>query len=736
MRSFVFLLLLASNAFSSVEQVAYTVDDYYALLNSPPVYMTGDDQEEEKLQAFFRQAWPESGSTGYFPSSYIRTAEERRAFVQALQRLTRDRLSVAGNTTPGSAAYSHAVFAQFWNGQQTQPLAHRALVLSLGGTLDEDDVWRLISHRLRNDASKAAFADLPLLFPASETHWTARALAVFELALQGPPTALGIQRLLARYQMEGQPRHDSEPTPSSLRLALPIRGLYSEPVENLLALIEGQHLWRAQGRVDLAREGLEKLRVLEASLAKQLDQSISGEVARALAAPIHYISSAQSLPKALHRPEEEPNGSAGEREEKATAASLRWIRADASAQPLKPSGEVEITRRIASTDERWWPAYQESYLDLAYRGLPELLRQQLAREGQLDVFRVWHAGAEDGSQTFLLAALIDEAIALLMSQPDAAHLAEELGKLRVEIIATDYAYMPERQGLIYRFDVSGQLGDLHHKWNVIAEERGSTPAGDDIARAADPATTVAEEQERLHIQRLISNSATAAERGVTLRTLADSGRAAELLGLFFTLAPEVDVPSGAWRKQHPASAAKHRYRLTDQRWRVVELHEGAPPRIVSPGSAKRLIRFEKGDMTRRLPTGFEQGDAFDLSVVTGVLPYIYGYYRQQDEENLMANRKKDVTGTRLTPMEKAQNNLAHGARGGAWILVDPPTEHAALAARGRLHALDSNYENWSDAWIHWVRSTLAARDIELRLTYPSGVEPATPSRYEAKAGKH
>ena len=722
----IFMFLLVADSLAAGDHATYDVDDYYALLKTPPPLAREETDREKQLLEFVRQAWPDRDEIGYVASPYVRTVEERRDFLQALRRLFNERLSAADKAPHGSGANILDTYKLALTFRLRHPLTYRAFLLSLDGRFDEVDIWQLVALRVQSVLSQSRFAYLQDLFGGGSTHWTPEALAVFDLVNQQPPSVLGIQRLFARYQEEALPRSGQEDTEYSLRLALPIQGLYPETVEHLLASIEGRHLWRARGREDLAGEALVSARNLEASLARQLDHDFSGLLEEALLAPVRYLPRAQQLKEAVYWPgvRERPKKLDG-KDERTPPMTLRWVRSNAPEEVAWEPGDVPITRRVGSNDVRWWPAFQEAYLDLAYQGFPELLRRRLAADGRLDVFRVWHAGSEDGSQTFLLAAILDEALAVLAADPELGDLAEELRELRIEVIATDYAYMPDRRGNTYRFDVSGSIGDILHKWNLIAEE--SSPPSPRNGRAGRPWGDPADERSRILDQ---LQSATAPdERGRVLRSLADDGWTGELLGRFIELAPAVDVPSGDWLQDHPGGAAKHRYRLVDKRWRVVELREGGPPEVVRPGTGRRLIRFEKGDMTQDLPSGFEDGDAFDMSVVTNVLSYIYGYYVQQGGRSLKAYRGEEVPGTRLTPMEEAQNKLVKGSRAGAWILMDVYTERDALAARIEEQSLDPNYKNWTDSWTQWVRS-LPQKQIELHLTREDGVEHCRSSGYQ------
>jgi hypothetical protein len=736
MRSSILLFLFFGCCCAQASQIIHNEDDYYKLLTDPSPRLTGADTQERNLQKLLLQAWPEQGERGYIPSRHVRSAEERRAFIRALERLIRERLSALDDPISGSEDYLRATFSSPRGSRSSRPLAFQALLLSMDQKFDEGDIWHLIEIRLRNASSFDVFVDIGYLFDASKIHWTPAARAVFSLASREPPTALGIQRLFVRYQLEASALNkEAENTGQVIHLALPVRGLYAKAVENMLALIEGQHLWRDQGRVYLAQEAKLKLNTLTAALSRQLGQDFTAELARALVAPVRYIRVAQPLKKTVYWPEGARSKLREWQSGVQAPASLRWVRTAAQGESEKRLNGTGLTSRVGSNDERWWPASQEAYLDLAYRGLPELLRRQLSREGVLEVFRIWHAGSEDGSQTFLLAALLDEAVEQLASAPGSADLLQELQNLRIEIIATDYAYMPDRQGLTYRFDVSGHIGDLHHKWNLIAAENPARPQTKGAAILNHGVISHASSTGSQPLAApgdMLATPSMQRERGLLLRSWADDGRVGELMGRLLALAPEVDVPSGQWLRNKVQTVAKHRYRFINQHWRIVELH-GAHAQVVTSGTPDRLMRFEKGDMTSSLPRGFEDGDAFDLIVVTSVLPYIYGYYRQQGDASLGQNRSRDHTGTRLTPMEAAQSLLQKGARTGGWIIVDQATEEAAMEAGERSHMLDANYENWTDAWMRWVGKTLPKRDIELYLTREFGIERIDPARYENTA---
>ncbi len=567
----------------------------------------------------------------------------------------------------------------------------------LEGDFSETDMWRLVAvHAQQQVATDMADGEDP--------RWTPEARAVYELIVDSNPSAKGVERVLARYLREANAdAGQGGETEERLRLALPAPGLYPASVERLLSLIEGSHLWRSRGREKLATTAADEALALAATLSDQ-ELDLDEAVRAALVAPVHYVATYPEFPAEAYWP------SLGQiPSDLQSPRTTRWIRSAWVAEDNQESGDnPPVTRRVGGNNARWWPAYQEAYLDLAYRGLPELLRRRLAAPGELGVFRVWHAGFEDGSQTFLLAALLDEAFALLSADSDLAdEAAAELSSLRLEIIATDYAYMPSRDGPIYRFDAAGSQ---HHKWNLILEE--SALANDD----AGLVNRLTDQHEQ------VLAAATAAERQVLFRQLADQGLAGALLGRFLTLAPEIEVPLSLWVQPDPRGFVKHAYRLIDRRWKVVELHEGKANELFNRDARDRLIRFEQGDMTETLPSGFE-GGAFDLVVVTNVLPYIYNYYRQQGEKRRPASEGK-------TPMERAQDNVLLAARSGAWVLMDEYTEQQALdTSRRDLASKNRDFEPWTRSWATWVRS-LKKKQVELYLTLESGAELRPSSGYQ------
>ncbi len=100
--------------------------------------------------------------------------------------------------------------------------------------------------------------------------------------------------------------------------------------------------------------------------------------------------------------------------------------------------------------EHWWTGTPEAWLDLLYRVLPEIIGAHVDARRRRPL-RLWHVGHEDGSQTMLLAAIVDAAVAWLAARR--SKLRSRLERLDVELLATDFAVSLRRNTRTLRFDV-------------------------------------------------------------------------------------------------------------------------------------------------------------------------------------------------------------------------------------------------------------------------------------------
>ena len=64
--------------------------------------------------------------------------------------------------------------------------------------------------------------------------------------------------------------------------------------------------------------------------------------------------------------------------------------------------------------------------------------------------KIWHAGYEDGSQTIVLGAIVDEAVAQLSNRNPV--MRKYLADLKVEIVATDIGHKLSRKDRTIQFD--------------------------------------------------------------------------------------------------------------------------------------------------------------------------------------------------------------------------------------------------------------------------------------------
>ncbi|MCC6747170.1 MAG: methyltransferase domain-containing protein [Deltaproteobacteria bacterium] len=270
--------------------------------------------------------------------------------------------------------------------------------------------------------------------------------------------------------------------------------------------------------------------------------------------------------------------------------------------PLERSGP-----RRTSGHPQWWTGAPAAHLELVYRGLPALLKRRFEdfRAGKpAGTLRVWHAGFEDTSQTFFLAAALDEAVRrTARAHPE---MRPFLAQLELEIVATDHLQQPKRRGRSFTFGDTEVVHEL--KSSLVLDEFGRAVPGK--ARA-----------ELKALERASGADLEAQPTPELLSKLADAGKVPELLGRFFGLGELRTVER---------SLVGFAYRLKDRRWRIEDTING----ITTNPSAKpgRRIRFVRADLTA--PTAPLAAGSADLVLCTNVLPYLalYGEKRRADRD--------------------------------------------------------------------------------------------------------
>jgi hypothetical protein len=339
---------------------------------------------------------------------------------------------------------------------------------------------------------------------------------------------------------------------------------------------------------------------------------------------------------------------------------------------------VSGTRRVGTNTTDWWPAYQAAYLDLGYRWLPDLIAGRLEAD-EAPTLRVWVIGYEDGSQVFLLGALIEDAIDRMKDrlEQSAERLTQRrLNNLRIEIVATDLGLQLNREGRVFRlagFEPGRHAGPpgqgpdeapLHQVSNLTISELGpmvAEKAREDVAKLED---------EIPDLRRIPA---------AKVDELADAGKTGILMERLFRPGLAVRYYSGP----------RFEYRLHSTRWRIDDagglLNDGAD----------WSMTFSLADVTKAEPP-----KQVDLVVVTNVLPWLK-LYAQALHEQVVEQ-----------PFRRALDRIRQSLRPGGWILVDPRTEMS----------LDAE---WTGSL---SRGANAGRVI---VTTAVGVQPASPQHMTA-----
>lgn len=418
----------------------------------------------------------------------------------------------------------------------------------------------------------------------------------------------------------------------------------------LLGNIEGWHYWRAFGRDDLAREAR--------SQAQALADRYGVDIAPALAVHVGY----EVVPR--ERWEGERLG---------TVDINRRVSDEPAGIAKLPEGAILRPNHVPV----WWTGYPEAYLDYANRVLPEAIHKAFTQHPDEPVFRLWHAGFEDASQTWLLAGMIDAAIPkLAQAHPE---MKTFLDDLKVEIVGTDLLTRPVISDAGDVFFMSDQSAPNTSKIGLIPQEFG-VGAPEQVA-ARVPALVAALDQ------------AQGEARVPLLRELADAGGIPALMTTVLDPAPMV------------ASARYHSqlfYRPSG--WTVVD-RTGETPRTYHEGHPQRHIEFQLADLTKAEPP-----HDVDAVVITEVLPWL----------RLYASVQRSKAGL---PFEEVQpetmaafDNLAKAMRPGGTWLVDM---HSAELLRGeRAYSAPP----LSPAELSALNEKTAARGIQTWVTVPTHVE--------------
>lgn len=443
----------------------------------------------------------------------------------------------------------------------------------------------------------------------------------------------------------------------------------------VIQLVEGFHLWRFLGDTDRQVEA--QRAALEGASALGTDPS------SALSAPIPYRWGNAVAP----RPH--PDGrqimfrtGGGLSRLGSSNGPLRLIRMrpspgqDDLARGARPL--VSGTRRVATDTTDWWPAYQTAYLDLGYRWLPNLIAGRLEAD-EAPTLRIWVIGYEDGSQVFLLGALIEDAIDRMRDrlEQSAERLTQRrLNNLRIEIVATDLGLRLNREGRVFRlagFEPGQSAGPprqgsdeapVHQVSNLTISELGplaAQKAREDVAKLED---------EIPDLRRIPA---------AKVDELADAGKIGILMERLFRPGLAVRYDSGP----------RFEYHLHSTRWRIDDA-EG----LLNDG-ADWSMTFSLADVTKAEPP-----KNVDLVVVTNVLPWLKLYAQALDEQVVEQ------------PFRRALERIRQSLRPGGWILVDPRTEMSLDAA-------------WTDSL---SRGANAGRVI---VTTAAGVQPVSPQHMTA-----
>jgi hypothetical protein len=396
--------------------------------------------------------------------------------------------------------------------------------------------------------------------------------------------------------------------------------MYLDPkTAELMGLIEGSRVHAVTGRKDLQQQARARANKLARIYGVDIKQALDAD-------QVHYqISSSRrgepTRPGWSHTGVRFKRfGPADDRYHYSGMRSDRWN--------LHP----DESRRVGSS-EHWWTGYQTAYLDLMYRRLPEMLKARFQQDPRQRTFRIWHAGSEEGSQTYLLAALVDTAVARLKRSNPEMHAF--LDRLKLEIVATDLSVKVKQRGRNVRFMVDEI--PMHTKSGLVAEELGWSER-----RAA--------RHEVRQLEKELAGSK-GDQRAIVLDKLADAGKVSLLMNRLFTLAPRVDAD--------PLPTPVFNYKLRSRSWRVE--NDPAGQAVLNPDAKKRLIRFELSDLTKSRPRG-----KFDLAVCTNVLPW-FGHYNRNEAYGHNAGRQDNKIQASLT-------NLSAGLRPGGTLLVDERSE--------------------------------------------------------------
>jgi len=355
-------------------------------------------------------------------------------------------------------------------------------------------------------------------------------------------------------------------------------------------------------------------------------------------------------------------------------------RTGASAQPA-----IRGSRRVDTGTPDWWPAYQTAYLDLGYRFLPRLIEARLGSD-EVAPLRFWVVGYEDGSQVFLLAALLEDAFERIRrgldegadrlaqgGQPSTSleHQRRRLDALRIEIVATDLGLLLERHGRVFR--LAGVETDAH----VDSDDGKSAlaPRHDVANLTISELGPAAAQQARAEVERLESQVADL-ERipAEKLDEIADAGKIGILFERLFR--PGIEV-------RYSRASPRFEYLLHSDRWRIEDpsgvLNEGAP----------WSLTFSLADVTQAEPP-----HGIDGVVVTNVLPWLALYAEAFDEK------------VAELPVHQAWSRIQRSVRRGGWILIDPRSESV----------LDAS---WADP------AAVGAQGVQILVTTGTGVQGAS-----------
>jgi len=413
-------------------------------------------------------------------------------------------------------------------------------------------------------------ASWPRGLPASDVVWVAeKAKVAVDAVKQGLPLdqymtraveLLGLsQEGFAAFKQHHFARNDQARIAAVLQAAQDPTGVMGEKGAALVRAIYGAKLWEQYGDRGRARAAL--------LAAQRQARRLGVDLAPLLAVPIRFEGSWRAL---------------------------RLAPGQAGAGKLAAQGD-----RLPGGHPQWWTGSPQAHLDLVYHKLPALIAQRFEadrRSGEAaPVLRVWHAGFEDASQTFFLAAGVEEAMnRLRRTRPE---MREYLDRLKVQITATDHLQRPRREGRRVRF---GETEVVHQgKSPLLLAELGKG-----VGRQA-----------AAEIREL--------ERGLTgeadprrLDALAKAGKVLQLMGHMLDVRG-VSVPGGV---------AAFDYRIKNRTWQIDDQVNGG--RLEGKAGDRRQIRFLKQDITRESPGARH---SMDLVVCTNVLHYLKLYGGSNDQ---------------------------------------------------------------------------------------------------------